>query len=724
MRRVRRGVAVALPVLSGMRTSRAAAAVAPLPELARTGDFDQVMPGVPLGLVGRDEVVDQIARHLARSGDGAALLVVGGAGAERGLLLQAAFERVADGADATIFHTGADPTGLASPLYPIRALVAAMLSLPPICTYEELEGALRELGLVDRDLPGIAELFGHRSNLWELEPLVRRRELVASTLRVLRITAEREPTVIVFEDAERYDHPSVDIVRRAAEGEAGPSLRIVVSVDPVSAAQWPAGLRRIELESLDGDALGFIAAQLARTTLSGMPTAVTLSDMTSGIPAHVEHLVRYLVEGGALEGAPPALPDLVAARLSMLPHLALVVLQAAAAFGADVARDVLRHAVGPVAAASFDSAIPALVMRGLVRDHGDLIAFQSPLVREVVYDATPADVRRALHAQAAELLESVTSDPAILGHHHEHAGDLERAAELLARAGDLALHQLDDGGASLLFGRALRCARQAVLSGSDDDSAVRRFVVLSIKLADSLRVRGEIALARGVLAEARNWCDGAADLEAQISRSTAQLYVPEDDLAAATSGLRRAIGQALMGGGGEQIAELYLDLSTVLMRAGNSAGARRELEECLDLVTHGEGAAARSGPEILWRVVMRLGQLADGVNDHPRSIQYGEHALIHARRVKSRLGVARVQSFLASICDRSGLTAKAERYRAAAVEEMRKLGDRRGTAELLLAGTSPTRSLPRMSPQLKEAEELAGEVGWMEGVRRAGGEPG
>jgi serine/threonine-protein kinase len=699
-----------------------AGAVAPMPEVARTGDFDQVMPGVPLGLVGRDLVVDDIARHLSGSGADPALLVVGGAGAERGLLLHAAFERVADGSDATIFSTGADPTGLASPLYPIRALVAAMLSLPPVCTYDELEGALRELGLVDRDLPGIAELFGHRSNLWELEPVVRRRELVASTLRVLRVTAEREPIVIVFEDAERYDHPSVDIVRRATEGEAGPALRIVVSVDPATAAEWPAGLRRIELEALDGDALGFIAAQLVRTGQPGMPTAVTLSDLTGGVPAHVEHLVRFVVEGGALEAAPPTLPDLVAARLSMLPHLALIVLQAAAVFGAEVARDVLRHAVGPAASVSFDSALPALVTRGLMRDLGEQIAFQSPLVREVVYDATPADVRRALHAQAAALLEAVTSDPAVLGHHREHAGDLDRAAELLAKAGDLALHQLDDGGASALFGRALRCARQAVLAGSDDDASLRRFVVLSIKLADSLRVRGEIALARGVLAEARTWCDGSAGLEAQLSRSVAQLYVAEDDLAAATSGLRRAIGQALMGGGGEQIAELYLDLSTVLMRAGNSAAARRELEECLDLVTLGEGAAARSGPDILWRVVMRLGQLADGVNDQPRSIQLGEHALTHARRVKSRLGVARVQSFLASVCDRSGLAVKAERYRTAAVEEMRKLGDRRGTAELLLAGTSPTRSLPRMSPQLKEAEELAGEIGWMEGVRRASGE--
>ena len=51
---------------------------------------------------------------------------------------------------------------------------------------------------------------------------------------------------------------------------------------------------------------------------------------------------------------------------------------------------------------------------------------------------------------------------------------------------------------------------------------------------------------------------------------------------------------------------------------------------------------------------------------------------------------------------------------------MRKLGDRRGTAELLLAGTSPTRTLPRLGPNLEEARALANEVGWAEGARKAG----
>ena len=48
------------------------------------------------------------------------------------------------------------------------------------------------------------------------------------------------------------------------------------------------------------------------------------------------------------------------------------------------------------------------------------------------------------------------------------------------------------------------------------------------------------------------------------------------------------------------------------------------------------------------------------------------------------------------------------------------MGDRRGTAELLLYGTGSGRTLLKISPDaLREAHELASEVGWSEGEARA-----
>ena len=60
--------------------------------------------------------------------------------------------------------------------------------------------------------------------------------------------------------------------------------------------------------------------------------------------------------------------------------------------------------------------------------------------------------------------------------------------------------------------------------------------------------------------------------------------------------LREAIGQAIMSGQRDLLCELYLDLATQCVRAGDLGQATRELAEAIDLVTMGEGGAAASGP--------------------------------------------------------------------------------------------------------------------------------
>jgi hypothetical protein len=86
--------------------------------------------------------------------------------------------------------------------------------------------------------------------------------------------------------------------------------------------------------------------------------------------------------------------------------------------------------------------------------------------------------------------------------------------------------------------------------------------------------------------------------------------------------------------------------------------------------------------------------------------------------VRSRLGAARVQQLLATLCEKAGLGGKAERYRQAAITEMRNLGDRRATAELLLSDT-PARAALVMTSRIQDAMTLTKEIGWAEGHERA-----
>jgi hypothetical protein len=344
-----------------------------------------------------------------------------------------------------------------------------------------------------------------------------------------------------------------------------------------------------------------------------------------------------------------------------------------------------------------DAHTGAARVRGLVTDDPDALQFASSLVRDVVYDATPADVRRALHAAAADALGEVTADPAVLGHHHDLAGHAGRAVGLLGTAGDRASQQLDDVGASRFYQRALVAVREAVRTGDDDDHSQADFVNLSVKLAEALRARGEIGLARGVVAEARTWANAAA-LEACLDRAQGMILAAEDDHDQAATFLRRGIGRAIASGDMTLVCDLYIDLANLLARSSQADVARRELVECLDLVTLGEGIGATTGPENLWMVLKRKAQIVATLGDLDRALRLAEAALHHAVRVKSRLGRARIQTLLADLCERLGQTSRAERYRKAAVEEMRRLGDRRATAELLVTDTSSGRSVRVIAP--------------------------
>ncbi|MEM9490423.1 MAG: hypothetical protein AAGC55_14850, partial [Myxococcota bacterium] len=560
--------------------------------------------------------------------------------------------------------------------------------------------------------------------LWQLEPEIRRRELKASAVRVLQAKAADRQVVVLFDDADLYDAPSRDFLRYLSSGDLAHSLRVVIATSGADADSWPESDRtaRIELTLFGDDHFAQIADHLDSSGHEGMPDAVVLAARTDHSPSHVEHLVRFVVEGGSVEDALSSLADLVAERVKLLPHHALVAAQITAVYGMEVERDFLSLLLSEHSSVSVpvDEPLSILRARGLFSvGSGTRVGFCQQLVRDVVYDSTPADVRRELHARALRTLVGTVSDPLILGHHHEMAGDLQKAATLLMHAGDDAAHQLDGYGATELYRRAQASARTLMLKDADSEQR-SLFVSLSVKLAETLRMIGQSALARGVVEEARYYCDGAPKLTAQIQRASALLLADEGNFGQAIEVLRQAIGMLITTGDMELTAEFYLDLAAIHERNRDIVVAIDELVEGIDLVTLGEGESATGGPQVMWRLLLRQASLQNELERFKRALELAESALLHARRVRSRIGSARVQSLLATCYEKLGNHERAEQYREAAIRELRRLGDRRGTAELLLAWVNPARTMWPINPEyLREAKELAGEVGWSEGVRRA-----
>jgi serine/threonine-protein kinase len=692
---------------------------APRQRISKTFEITSPPPATldvfPLPFTGRKAELARLLAHLRRPvGASPTLLVQGLEGAGRSSLLRAAYAQLeTDG--RVIYQVGPDPSGLAAPFYPIRSLLAAVLELRAVSSEHELRDAVLRLGLNERDIPGIAQLFGHPTTLLELEPPVRRREMVWSALRALERAAVHGDVAIVCEEIDRFDHPSLEILRRATEVGELALPPIVMTAQTSFGAQWPAAVPRLELGPLAASELEQLVDGLVKAGMRNLPALGAVRDATACYPGHVEHVVRYVLEGGKAEDTAGSLPDLVAARLSLLPQSTMDVLQAAAVLGTE---PTMHHLRAMMPAEPLEAALVDAERHGLLgRDPSGELVFTSRLVRDVVYDATPADVRRSLHADAANAVALLSPDTGLLGHHHDLAGHAKEAVRLLRKAGDHAAEQLDDAGAGNFFYRALVAVRQAVQIGDEDSGTEPQFVTLSIKLAEVLRTRGETALARGILAEARDWAHSQL-LMASVDRAGAAIALSEGDLDGAIAGLRRGVGRAIGSGDMNLVCELYLDLAQALLRAGNPDGANRELSECIDLVTLGEGFTAEAGPEPFWRVLRALAQIIDGSGDAYRALRVAEASLHHAQRVKSRLGAARVQQLLAALCEKAGLGGKADRYRQAAIQEMRSLGDRRATAELLL-NDMPARAAVVMPGRISDAMALTKEIGWTEGHERA-----
>src|SRR5690606_15314419 len=135
----------------------------------------------------------ELLEHMRRApGQNTCLLITGIEGTGRSALLRHAYDQLAQDGRG-IYQVGPDPSGLAAPFYPIRSLLAAVLQLPAVSSESELRDAVLSIGLNERDIPGLAQLFGHPTSLLELEVPVRRREMVWSALRTLERAALAGP---------------------------------------------------------------------------------------------------------------------------------------------------------------------------------------------------------------------------------------------------------------------------------------------------------------------------------------------------------------------------------------------------------------------------------------------------------------------------------------------------------------------------------------------------
>lgn len=429
----------------------------------------------------------------ARAGRSAALLLRGEPGIGKTALLR---ETVAQAAGLRVLHTrGVESeaelafAGLAELLGPILELRAEI----PALQAASLAGAL-----------GVGDLVPYG-----------RFPVLAGTLSLLAAAAEREPLLVVVDDALWLDAPSAEaliFVARRLRFEGIALLLAQRREDPRGFAA--AGIETLDLQGLDAASGGALVG--ARRGVEVPPdVADELRAATGGNPLAL-CTAADLLEEEHLRGARPLphplpvggrLSEAFLARVAQLPAetvSALTVLAAAGA-GESLRLDGALAELGLTPA----DLLPAEDL-GLVDLGPGAPVLAHPLLRSALYQAATPGRRREIHAALAAALDPEDERrawhlaAAASGPDEQLATELERAAGAAsARGGHMSAAALLERSAELSpdcdarARRLHRAANEAHLGGRPA-WAMRR-VERALGLAREPRLRAEIAHMRGSL---------------------------------------------------------------------------------------------------------------------------------------------------------------------------------------------------------------------------------
>jgi class 3 adenylate cyclase/tetratricopeptide (TPR) repeat protein len=459
-------------------------------------------------LAGRAAELDSFERAWADAVDGARQIVL--VGGEPGIgktRIAAEYATRAYERGAVVLYGRCDEEAIV-PYQPfVEALRPCVDAYSPSALHERLRGLERDLARVFPDLLGrIPEL----SIPMPSDPEAERYRLFEAITTLLTGIAAAQPTVLVLDDLQWADKPTLLLLRHVVRTAPRAALLIVVCYRDVELerghplADLLADLRRepsvtkVTLGGLSAVESGHLLRRLAGRDLA--PSVVTaLHDETSGNPFFLEELMRHLVEGEQVPdelavadfralGLPESVREVVARRLRRLPETVNDVLDLAAVVGRQFDAVLLgRAADRPVDAVlgALDRAVEAGVLQADPAVIGRYV-FAHALIRQTVNAGLGTARRAQLHAAAGRAMEEpngVTHRAAEIALHFNQALPLvgpEKVIDYTTRAGREALSDFAFEHAAAHFETALRLLEQ---HGPGDTA---RRIDLLVDLANAL----------------------------------------------------------------------------------------------------------------------------------------------------------------------------------------------------------------------------------------------
>jgi class 3 adenylate cyclase/tetratricopeptide (TPR) repeat protein len=476
-----------------------------------------------------------------------------------------------------------------------------------------------------------------------------RGESFAAWTRFLEDVAARRPLVTVVEDLHWADPAMVHFVDHLVSRAGGVPLVVVCTARPELYDRhpgWGGGKRNsttIALDPLQAQETAELVEALTADVPLPPATRAALVERSGGNPLFAEEFARMAAERGLGELAlPETVQAVIAARLDTLPPHLKGVLQDAAVVGKVFWAGAVA-AIGGRDRPAVDEALLDLAAREFVRParsssvHGQTEhAFWHSLVRDVAYGQIPRAARAAKHRAAAAWIEAIAGErvhdhAGFLAHHYcealaltEAAGAPDTDGELRATAARFTLMagdrvmSLDPGAAAAHYergldlisgdaerGSALARLGSALRDSGDMPGAQGRLEqavallrpagdrqTLAEALADLsgvLRVRGETAVLRRVLAEAEALAAelpggrAAARVESDLAGNAMLSGEWEESVRRAERAIRLARDAGAQDVGARSLQFLGIGRFSMGDAAGGIADLREALAEALRL---------------------------------------------------------------------------------------------------------------------------------------------
>ena len=445
-----------------------------------------------------------------------------------------------------------------------------------------------------------------------------REELFTAWRRFLERIAERDPTVLVFEDLHWADDAMLAFLEHLADRAEAVPLLVIGTARPELFERRPdyGRLRNatpINLVPLSDEETGRLVSALLETTVIPAELQQPILDRAGGNPLYAEEFVRLLKDKELLikkgsswklkEGAEVPFPDsvqaLIAARLDTLSADTKSMLADAAVIGKVFWAGAIAQ-MGERDLTEVTETLRELSRKELVRParrssiEGEAeYAFWHVLARDVAYGQLPRASRVPRHVAAARWIESKAPDRMenladVLAHHYatalelaKAAGQTEQATELeapalkfLSLAGERALG-LDTAAALAQLERALALAHPghperpaALVRFGEAASQAARFTEATAAMEEAIaafRAAGDLPATAGAMAKLANVFRKLGDPRqwTHPAEAVALLEPLEPDPALVTALTEVAANEAIRGAGEVAVrdAERVLDLA-------------------------------------------------------------------------------------------------------------------------------------------------------------------